>query len=719
MFFKKKNQLLVSVKKDITKLIKEDFEIKYMIVPKRTLNVSSNFLINELVKWTILKWWWTPDKLLSLNNYVNQKKIDFVYTSPLSDEILVKCFSVKYISNTMWSIWEKIDTKLDVIPQIKKRFSVIESLQNVAKWKKNKKWSSFEEEIWYLQIMTDFKTKKFIIKDIFFIIEDKGKQYIFITKDYLWLRNIRDISYYVQNKKKYQFIILPENIFFSWKAVMDEYKAVRVKWLDQIANPFLLTYLANNMTNMDFWDFNITYFYKDEDNPYKINVSVRYQWKYKFMRVKWINDFDLNQLDSDVITIWWKLAWTITVTDLKVGRFSYRCLIIRKNWLYYLNLRKTEWITYSVEELKEKSWVDVWKYIIPDDNSNKDYFLDPTYKLKHFDIDFPLAYSKDDVDLVFSKLSSATKWTFWICWKTNSWKSTSLKNLLLKYYEYNREVNKENRNIMMIENPIEWFDFHLKQIEASDEDQEEYKDVIMAIKRADLDLCVVWELRTYEVFGIVNEIANSLPLFSTFHVWTIESFLSILKYYSDKWDLNYRDVFANVNTCIVQIPLPLEKWEKKFCTEEDIPWLKHNILIRFRLNRPDEDLTEEEILLKNALLELIDAMIVNNYWPLKRYNEQKYELYYEIVTWDMMNIYLTKNEKAFGNIYKYIGWDNNILYKTLVDFIEWRMIFDYVKLDEYWFDVKIKTLQYITEQVKEWIFKKPFEEEEDIFADSF
>jgi hypothetical protein len=50
MFFKKKNQLLESVKKDIKKLIKEDFEIKYMIVPKRTLNVSSNFLINELVK---------------------------------------------------------------------------------------------------------------------------------------------------------------------------------------------------------------------------------------------------------------------------------------------------------------------------------------------------------------------------------------------------------------------------------------------------------------------------------------------------------------------------------------------------------------------------------------------------------------------------------------------------------------------------------------------
>ena len=715
MFFKKKNQLLVSVEKELLKMIKEDFEIKYMIVPKRTLKVSERFLEKELVKFTILKWWNNETKLLSLNNYINQKKIDFVYTTPLPTDLLVKCFNIKYISDSLWTLWDKIDLKWNVISQLKRRISVIDWLTKVAKWKKT---LSIDEELKYIKIMIEFKTKKFVLKDIFFLIEDEWIQYIYTTKEYLSLRNIRDVSYYVQDKKKYQFIVLPENIFFSWKAIMDEYKAVRVKGLDQIVNPFLLTYLANNMTNTDFWDFNITYFYKDEDNPYKINVSVRYKGKYKFLRVKWVNDFDLNQLDSDVITLWGKLAWTITVTDLKVWRFSYRCLIIRKNWLYYLNLRKTEWVVYTPEELKEKSWVDVEKYLIPEDNSNKDYFLDPNHKLKHFDIDFPLAYTQDDVDLVFSKLSSATKWTFWICGKTNSWKSTSLKNLLLKYYEYNREVNKENRNIMMIENPIEWFDYYFKQIEVSDEDQEEYKDILMAIKRADLDLCVVWELRTYEVFGIVNEIANSLPLFSTFHVWTIESFLSILKYYSDKGDLNFRDVFANVNTCIVQIPLPLEKWEKKFCKEEDIPTLKKEILLRFRLNRPDNDLTEEELNLKNKLMELIDTMIENWYWPLKRYTKQKYELYYEILTGDMINIYLAKNEKAFWNIYKYIWWDNNILYKTLVDFIEWRMIFDYVKLDEYWFEVKIQTLDYAIQQIKKWIFQKPFEENEDIFSDT-
>lgn len=704
MFFKKKNQLLTSVKKELLKLIKEDFEIKYMIVPRRTLKVSDKFLENELVKQTILNWWDTQDKLLSLNNYVNQKKIDFVYTTSLPDELWVKCFSIEYISDTIWNIWKKIDLKSDILSQIKRRFSVINWLTKVAKWKKNE--LGLDKELKYIENMINFKTKKFIIKDVFFIIEDNDKQLIYTTKEYLSLRNIRDISYYVRNKKKYDFIVLPDIIFFSWKEIMDEYKSVRVKWLDQIANPFLKTYIINNMTNMDFWDFNITYFYKDEDNPYKINVSTRYQGKYKFLRVKWITDFDLNQLDSDVITIWWKLAWTITVTDLKVGRFSYRCLIIRKNWIYYLNLRKTEWIPYSVEELTEKSWVEVDKYIIPEDNSNKNYFLDSHFKLKHFDIDFPLSYTKQDVDSVFAKLSSATKWTFWICWKTNSWKSTSLKNLLLKYYEYNREVNKENRNLMMIENPIEWFDYHLKQIEVSDEDQEEYKDVLMAIKRADLDLCVVWELRTYEVFGIVNEIANSLPLFSTFHVWTIEAFLSILKYYSDKWDLNFRDVFSNVNTCIVQIPLPIEKWEKKLCLDEDIPKLKEEILIKFRLNRPDDDLVEEETLLKKTLLNFIDTMVKNWYYPLKRYTKQKYELFYEIVTWDMINIYLAKKEESFWNIYKYIWWNNNILFKTLKDFIEGKILFDYVKLDEYWFDAKIKTLEYAIEQIKLWNIQK-------------
>jgi len=114
--FKKKNQLLESVKKEIHKLVKEDFEIKYMIVPKRTLKVSSKFLINELVKFSVLNWWNTSDKLLSLNNYVNQKKIDFIYTTSLKDELLVKCFDIKYISDALWNIWENIDLKLDILP---------------------------------------------------------------------------------------------------------------------------------------------------------------------------------------------------------------------------------------------------------------------------------------------------------------------------------------------------------------------------------------------------------------------------------------------------------------------------------------------------------------------------------------------------------------------------------------------------------------------------
>jgi hypothetical protein len=46
------------------------------------------------------------------------------------------------------------------------------------------------------------------------------------------------------------------------------------------------------------------------------------------------------------------------------------------------------------------------------------------------------------------------------------------------------------------------------------------------------------------------------------------------------------------------------------------------------------------------------------------------------------------------------------------------MIFDYVKLDEYGFEVKVKTLDYAIQQIKNWAFQKPFEEAEDMFADS-
>jgi type II secretory ATPase GspE/PulE/Tfp pilus assembly ATPase PilB-like protein len=59
----------------------------------------------------------------------------------------------------------------------------------------------------------------------------------------------------------------------------------------------------------------------------------------------------------------------------------------------------------------------------------------------------------------------------------------------LKYYiDYNVEHHSENKNVLLIENPIEMFSSYLKQIQVDDEDIEDYKDILMALKRSDTDL---------------------------------------------------------------------------------------------------------------------------------------------------------------------------------------------------------------------------------------
>lgn len=398
------------------------------------------------------------------------------------------------------------------------------------------------------------------------------------------------------------------------------------------------------------------------------------------------------------ISLLWggKLSWVVTVTNLKVGRFSYRVLIIRKNGIYFLNIRKTEWIPYTIKELIEKSGANIHKYILQEGKENKNVKLDIDFTLKHFDIDFWLWYTQEDSEVFFSKLVSASKWTFWINGKTNSWKSTSLKNLLKKFYDYARDELKTNKNIMMIENPIEGYDYYMKQIEVDDEDVDDYKDILMGIKRADLDMCVVGELRSYDVFGIFNEISHSLPVFSTFHVGTIESFLSMLKYYSDKVGLNYLDVFGNVNISVVQIPIETEtalpKEKHYYQMEEKNAFIEY-ALSRFRLN--GNDLSEEEIEFKNIFWGILELMFEKKYFPIKHYSKGVFKLNYEILTWDMLSMFLSKPHSHFGSIYQYLWFTNNILYKTFLQFIHGEMTLENVRFDEYSHEVKIKTLQKI------------------------
>lgn len=685
-------------------VLAESLKINYMILTKRSLlitqktfiDIYSNFVLDSaLIDKSLIK---LQNKkiheknsgnvfLQELKNRIESKDANFIFNVKLPENLLKKFLHVRNIDTDYDIIWEII-TQNDNIETME--IALEEKYSNLDKSTKEK----IKKSLRAFNNLNNFKDYVFTVKENFIILNVWDFQEVYSVKENLYLSNIKDMSYYIQDKSKYSINILWDDFFSYKKEEIEAYKANRIYGLNEVRNNFLMTWLCNNMTSYDFWDLNITYFYWDLMNPYKINASVRYKWKYKIMNYKNLRDFDLNVLDSDIITLGWKLSWVVTVTNLKVGRFSYRVLIMRKNWIYFLNIRKTEWIPYTLKELIEKSWANVHKFIIEDEKENKNVKLDLDYSMKHFDIDFPLGYSDNDTEVFFSKLISASKWTFWINGKTNSWKSTSLKNLIKRFYEFSKTDLKTNKNILMIENPIEWYDYYLKQIEVDDEDIDDYKAIIMWVKRADLDMCIFWELRTYDVFGIFNEISNSLPVFSTFHVGTAESFLSILKYYADKAGLNHLDIFWNVNVSLIQIPLEAEIWpmeNRNYFTINEKDDLIKQIYGRFRLN--EVDLTSEELDFKTIISDLLNLMFEKWYYPIKSYFKWRYKLNYEILTWDMLSMFLAKKETNFWDIYKYLWYTNNMLYKTFMQFVNGEMIFENVKLDEYSHDVKIKTLQ--------------------------
>lgn len=704
--FEKKNSLEELTLKKIKNTIDDQLKINYMILSKRSLLISnktfvtiySRFILDNILvdknnlkiqnplnggknSWNIF--------LQEIINKIDAWDTDFIFDAKISEFILKKFLRIRNIENDFevsWNIITQNDTFTDMLKYLDEKYS------NLEKSEKER----IKTSLTTFNNLHNFKNYTHILKEWYIILNVGWVNEVYTTKENLRLSTIKDFSYYIEDKQKYSINILWDDFFAYKKNEIEEYNSNKVYGLSEVRNPFLMTYLANNMTNYDFGDLNITYFYADPLNPHKINASVRHKWKYKILNYRNIKDFDLNVLDSDIITLGWKLSGVVTVTNLKVGRFSYRVLIIRKNWIYFLNIRKTEWVPYNVRELEQKSQANIKSFIIDDSNEELKVKLHVDYPLKHFDIDFPLWYSDEDSDSFFSKLASSSKGTFWINGKTNSWKSTSLKNLIKRYYDYSKETLHTNKNILMIENPIEWYDYYLKQIEVDDEDIDDYKAIIMWIKRADLDMCVFWELRTYDVFGIFNEVSNSLPVFSTFHVGTAESFLSILKYYSDKAWLNYLDVFWNVNASIIQIPLETESAApelRNYYSLEEKNDLLEMIYTRFRINAENIEWKQQEF--KSLITDIINTMFEKNIFPIKSYTTGKYRLNYEILTWDMLGLFLDDEQTNVAKIYDYLGYTNNILYKTFVEFIDGKMIFDNVKIDEYSHDVKIKTLTQI------------------------
>jgi len=681
LFWSKNQNENKNLKKDINKFFTDSFNFDYLVLSKRLLKVNEDLFIKKLTEF-FYKHYVSTTNTERINVNLTLELMNKFFFHQIELSFLELYFKITYISEYDFN-W------------------IDEMYENntIEEQKKNNNDNKFKKVDIFINTLFNYKTYDIEMWNRFFIINNNWTFFIFIPERHLDLNTLREISFKIE--KKYEICVLDHHVYNQEKAKIQDYLDKKITWLDNIINPYLKYYFINSLINKDVWDFNLTYFFWKRN--VHINTSMRYKWKYRLLEIEWEDDLDVNYIEADIISLNGWLSWVISYTKINLWNAEYRVLIIRKDELYYLNIRPfSSWLyrketeEETINDILDRSNFNIEPFIFNFGKFKNNIFISNNWfaklnykkELNHANINFPLAYSQKNIDVFLKKLIvPKTSWFFFINWPVWSWKSVSLMNFLKYYYDYSVKNSFENKNVLILENPVEMFSSYLKQIQVDDEDFDDYKEILLAIKRADTDLVSIWELRNFSLFWIINEIAMSQPVITTFHVSNIQSFLELIIDYSKKSWLVYQNVFWRINVSICQLLLDIE----------NIEWLD-NIKDYFYKKSEKKELYEEFSIklslykewdkgneLKKIIIEFINFLWKIEKYPLKisPWNTYKKVIEESISSDDIMNFLEDwNNEHSLSKIYNYTWYDNTILYKTLRLFVEWKMILTNIKFEE-------------------------------------
>ena len=160
-------------------------------------------------------------QLISYKQLLERKKIDFLFTIKMTEEILLKSFNIEYINHDYEAIWEDIENKEN---EENIRIQVKQQFENINKDLLEK----INLNLSYIYHLSNYKRNTFILKESFIIIDTEDFQYVYITNSNLTLVNIKSISYYINDKKKYKIIVLSDDFFHKIKKDIESFKNNRV-----------------------------------------------------------------------------------------------------------------------------------------------------------------------------------------------------------------------------------------------------------------------------------------------------------------------------------------------------------------------------------------------------------------------------------------------------------------------------------------------------------
>lgn len=510
--------------------------------------------------------------------------------------------------------------------------------------------------------------------DDFVLVYYWNNIFVFFTNP--WFNTLNNITLLLEQKKDTKHIFVYCHINFYLYLTWLFNKNINVKWIQQnFKNVLLLSYYDDEISDITiFWWKSSNYAY------FLVRKKGKYQ-KVWFKRSESIQDsfwfWLIENVIENIIYMWWSVSSEKqSDTSIRFWWINYRIGIV-KDWdRVWIVMRKAQ---------NSQSWIDLKKFM--DENWLSYMNRELSYKKESFWL--YQTYDKEDVDTMLWYVMSTT-WLICISWSTWSGKSVSMRNFLNHVFEESLQKNVW-RKISTFEDPIEAENRNFMQFNFK---KNELPRAILAIKRIDLDDCLIWEIRDYEMIVWILEALDTVWCYTTMHSPTVWSALFLLKKWCTAAKVDLVDILYALKILMAQ---KLTFYLKEQYHDQDIRLQQVDM---WNINIIEKNtLQEYEINEKIKMLTVWTLWKDINYWLLKEKianNDPSVTDYQKslIFTEEITKYIISKLIEKWILVYSFKEWVvRRKVYYEMIDKVKIKLEFNILYSVLTWENVTGKELQ--------------------------
>lgn len=343
-----------------------------------------------------------------------------------------------------------------------------------------------------------------------------------------------NISLYLESKKDFEHVFVYTHVNFYLYLTSIFRKNINVKGIQQnFKQLLLLSFYDDDISDITVYgdkDVNICYFLVRKKGKYQM------LW---FKKVDFVQTvFSFSVMDSVIENII-SLNGAITSekqsdTSIKFGGINYRIGVMKDGNRIGIVMRKAQnaWLDVNIKRFMDESSLVYQNKILP-------------YKKEGFSLYD--TYDEEDVKVMLDYVAQ-TSWMIIISGSTGSGKSVSMRNFLNHVFE-NTLKNNYWKKIATFEDPIEAGNPNFMQFEFK---KDELPSAVLGIKRADLDVALVGEIRDYSMIAGMLEASDVIATKTTMHSPTVWSALFLLKKWATAGKVDLVDIIYAIKILMAQ-----------------------------------------------------------------------------------------------------------------------------------------------------------------------